>query len=1021
MECKSRLSTLRPSSRLRVPICNRFLLVELQLNSIFKLSENGLPEDFNIDDYLRNLAEDLGQVYDAQVNRVMSQSTADSNLAKQIISWLFFNTGSMPASALEHVLRMEIKDWQEKPTEPIDVSRIGKVCLDLVRYNSSTKSFVFFNSSLQEHLEKAYKLNPGLLIPSTVLAAACIRYLNGLDLSSPALTVEKYRQRLHDQPFYEHAATNWARLLMFDRNVDFEDPALKLLMTDESRRLAVVEALFCEDAEFFRNSQNKQVGMLHLITYFGLLQRASGPPSYLAKGGARSRDFMGRTPLHIATMMGHAVALEALFALPELEGRDCIYEAITSADTLRKTVWHYAAEGGDVEVLRLLMKKLLFLDESAQPVDIATRDDKGLTPLSSAAARDHLEVLQLLLQRGIYYNETENETEDALQNAIHGRHTRIVKALLMHGVAPKYEHVAAASEMGNMDVLKLLLEYGAEIEGQGSGSGSALHKAAQADRGVVLSNLIWNGASLEATDSEERTPLSIAVQRGNLVAIRALLEAGSNPDVHVPKHTSDNNTVRVKAAVWAAEHGRADIFTLLPRAGAECSEALLPAIKSGSADIVRQLLVSGIMSELDEQQRAQAVSFAIESGNIEAARLLESWETGKSGQAQGEWLQEENIPLYEDIHTDCHDSARSSSLNIRFAKVLEYINNQDDASERAPAHSKCSSSPSTESEQLMDKSLLSEVATATTLMVSNYKADEASGDTGVEQHPPSPRDMCMPQLRVSSTATPAGSKRSRTPFIRIESPVGVGPIQFGTLVRNPNSPLQDLVPSNQQTDLRLVIPRDAIRVLHLSDFQIQSEKKTLSSAGIVGSFGGAGANVQTESQMAIKSPYVWREQLVDQDRILDYILTEPRYRQEYIDFIQKGEAYMVVGLLIVDDSEVIQGDGIGGAMETQPLVAVPSVEGQLGGFAAKKSSMVTARHQKGLIHAIQYRRVRLNTSHFAGFRVIQVEMGPYAKDQTMSPCFEDDSDNWVGVTGIEVLGPKEKHQRVGSPQDDDIE
>ncbi|KID89980.1 Pfs, NACHT and Ankyrin domain protein, partial [Metarhizium majus ARSEF 297] len=87
-----------------------FLLVELQLNSIFKLSENGLPEHFNFDDSLRNLAEDLDQVYDAQVNRIMSQCTADSNLAKHILSWLFHSTGSMPASALEHVLRMEIKD-----------------------------------------------------------------------------------------------------------------------------------------------------------------------------------------------------------------------------------------------------------------------------------------------------------------------------------------------------------------------------------------------------------------------------------------------------------------------------------------------------------------------------------------------------------------------------------------------------------------------------------------------------------------------------------------------------------------------------------------------------------------------------------------------------------------------------------------------------------------------------------------------------------------------------------------------
>ncbi|KID89982.1 Pfs, NACHT and Ankyrin domain protein, partial [Metarhizium majus ARSEF 297] len=585
-------------------------------------------------------------------------------------------------------------------------------------------------------------------------------------------------------------------------------------------------------------------------------------------------------------MMGHAVALEALFALPELEGRDCIYEAITSADTLRKTVWHYAAEGGDAEVVRVLKKKLLFLDESAKPADIATRDDKGLTPLSYAAARGHLEVLQLFLQRGIYDNETEDETEDALQSAIH---------------APKYEHVAAASEMGSMDVMKLLLEYGAEIEGQGSGSGSALHKAAQADRGVVLSNLIWNGASLEATDSKERTALSIAVQHANLEAINALLEAGSNPDVHVLKHTSDNKTIRVKAAVWAAEHGRADIFNLLRQAGAECSEALSPAIKSGNTGIVRQLLVSGTMSELDEQQRAQAVSLAIERGNIEVARLLESWETGKPGQAQ---------------NTACHDSARSSRSNLRVAKVVECINNQDDAppSQKAPARSKCSSSPSTETEQVVDKNPLPEAALATTSMVSNYKADEAYGDTGVEQHPHSPRDMCMPQLRVASMATLAGSKRSRTPFILIESPVGMGRIQLGALVRNPNSPLQDLLPSNQQAELQLLIPEDSIHALHQSDFQMQSQKKTISSVGIVGSFGGAEANLETESQMAMESPRVWREQLVHHDRILHHILTEPRYRQEYIHFVRKGEAYMVVGPFIMDDSEVIQGDGIGGAI-----------------------------------------------------------------------------------------------------------
>ena len=85
----------------------------------------------------------------------------------------------------------------------------------------------------------------------------------------------------------------------------------------------------------------------------------------------------------------------------------------------------------------------------------------------------------------------------------------------------------AAGE-GNVDVFKLVVEHGADVNSKGAVDITALHVAAISNRAAAIEALVEAGANTEAKrESSGSAPLHAAAISGNLAAVLALLKHGA--------------------------------------------------------------------------------------------------------------------------------------------------------------------------------------------------------------------------------------------------------------------------------------------------------------------------------------------------------------------------------------------------------------------------------------------------------------------------------------------------------------
>ena len=188
----------------------------------------------------------------------------------------------------------------------------------------------------------------------------------------------------------------------------------------------------------------------------------------------------------------------------------------------------------------------------AHGTEVDTRSNLNhWTPLHVASQHGKIEIVRLLLDRGATVNAEAKHGEKPLHFVLYRKHNsqeegvRIAQLLLERGAdvnTRRNDHLTPlhlATEFGNLEIVRLLLDYGADPEANAEGSmgEKPLHKVSygkygsREDNGVSVAKLLLeHGADVNTRRDDRRTPLHFASLFGNFEIVQLFIDHRAEVD-----------------------------------------------------------------------------------------------------------------------------------------------------------------------------------------------------------------------------------------------------------------------------------------------------------------------------------------------------------------------------------------------------------------------------------------------------------------------------------------------------------
>ena len=292
---------------------------------------------------------------------------------------------------------------------------------------------------------------------------------------------------------------------------------------------------------------------------------------------------------------------------------------------------------------------VFLLEEGAQINHLSPQNE---TPLNLACQGKHWETAKILLGLGADLTLQNAQGQTALMSAVLTGEAKMVRLLLRH---PKFglqtseletadflgnTPLMTSAAHGNLDITKILLDLGANVQSRNRWKETALMLAASKGFREIVRLLIQYGADLHAEDITEKTALLRAAQTGQLFVVEMLLTQGANLHLNAIDLSGEGGT----AFIQAARNGHDDILQTLLSAGAVVDttelvfhhSALMVAALNGHQKTVALLLNFGADPKLKDTSGRSALLLAATNNHLSVViQLLDAGQSGKQTDLNG--------------------------------------------------------------------------------------------------------------------------------------------------------------------------------------------------------------------------------------------------------------------------------------------------------------------------------------------------------------------------------------------------
>ena len=261
------------------------------------------------------------------------------------------------------------------------------------------------------------------------------------------------------------------------------------------------------------SENNKELNQLHSVEKEGdVTEMKSTLPREFS---VDSRNTKGRTPLMNAALNGNVQAVKSMIK----RGAD---PSLT--DYIGWNMLHYAAEGGDTDIISLIHTHL---------PNIESKTGEGYTPLMVAAFTGKLHAVKWFLEKGATVACEDKRGWNTLHHAAEGGDTDIISLIHTHlpNIESKtgegYTPLMVAAFTGKLHAVKWFLEKGATVACEDKRGWNTLHHAAEGGDTDIISLIHTHLPNIESKTGEGYTPLMLAAFTGKLHAVKWFLEKGA--------------------------------------------------------------------------------------------------------------------------------------------------------------------------------------------------------------------------------------------------------------------------------------------------------------------------------------------------------------------------------------------------------------------------------------------------------------------------------------------------------------